>query len=157
MNSVKQTETPLNRLYFSQYNVDLLHRGIRQDFLNKTGLAVLYQEESDLRAIMRVVFINNSGDRYSNVNRQVYKVVKAMNRKVIAPRRLRFARVSLTVSTTGTEPFEPDPLRGRRLVTEYRDWNIYRGRFDFARHARVRAKGKSCFRGTEDDNNIILY
>lgn len=80
MNSVRQTETPLNRLYFSQFNVDLLQRGIRQDFLNKTGLAIDYQKEADLRAIMRVVFINNSGDHFSNVNRQV----KAMNTKVIS-------------------------------------------------------------------------
>ena len=80
MNSVRQTETPLNRLYFSQFNVDLLQRGIRQDFYNKTGLAIDYQKEADLRAIMRVGFINNSGDHFSDVNRQV----KAMNTKVIS-------------------------------------------------------------------------
>ena len=80
MNSVRQTETPLNRLYFSQFNVDLLQRGIRQDFLNKTGLAIDYQKEADLRAIMRVVFINNSGDHHSNINEQV----KFMNDRVIS-------------------------------------------------------------------------
>jgi hypothetical protein len=79
LNSLKQCETPLNTLFFSSFNVNLLQRGIRQDFKNKTGLSIDYQNEDDLYGIMRVVFINNSGDHFTRVNEQV----KMMNTQVI--------------------------------------------------------------------------
>jgi hypothetical protein len=79
LNSLKQCETPLNTLYFSSFNVNLLQRAIRQDFKNKTGISIDYQSEDDLYGIMRVVFINNSGDHFTRVNEQV----KMMNTQVI--------------------------------------------------------------------------
>jgi hypothetical protein len=79
LDSLKQCETPLNTLFFSQFNRNLLQRGIRQAFKNKTGIAIDRQNPDDLYGIMRVVFINNSGDHYSRVNEQV----KYMNERVI--------------------------------------------------------------------------
>ena len=79
LESLKQCETPLNTLFFSEFNQNLLQRGIRQAFKNKTGIAIDRQNSDDLYAIMRVVFINNSGDHYSGVNEQV----KMMNTRVI--------------------------------------------------------------------------
>ena len=79
LNSLKQCETPLNTLFFSEFNKNLLQRGIRQAFKNKTGIAIDYQNPDYLYGIMRVVFINNSGDHHTNVNEQV----KAMNTRVI--------------------------------------------------------------------------
>ena len=79
LNSLKQCQTPLNTLFFSEFNVNLLQRAIRQDFKNKTGIAIDYQSNDDLYGIMRVVFINNSGDNNSRVNEQV----KMMNTMVI--------------------------------------------------------------------------
>ena len=80
LNSLKQCETPLNTLFFSDFNQNLLQRGIRQSFKNKTGISIDYQNPDDLYGIMRVVFINNAGDHYSLVNEQV----KAMNARVIS-------------------------------------------------------------------------
>ena len=54
-------------------------RGIRT-FKNKTGISIDYQNADDLYGIMRVVFINNSGDHHVNVNEQV----RAMNGRVIS-------------------------------------------------------------------------
>ena len=79
LNSVKQCETPLNTLFFSKFNKNLLQRGIRQTFKNKTGISIDYQNSDDLYGIMRVVFINNAGDHFSKVNDQV----KFMNSRVI--------------------------------------------------------------------------
>tara|TARA_B110000503_G_scaffold94367_1_gene142198 strand:+ start:6265 stop:6672 length:408 start_codon:yes stop_codon:yes gene_type:complete len=79
LNSMKQTKTPLNSLFFSEFNIDLLQRGIRQAFKNKSGIAIDYQNPDDLYTIMRVVFINNSGDH----NLQVKRQVKYMNERVI--------------------------------------------------------------------------
>ena len=44
INSLKQTETPLNNLFFSEFNINLLQRAIRQDFKNKTGIPIDYQD-----------------------------------------------------------------------------------------------------------------
>ena len=79
LDSLKQCETPLNTLFFSEFNQNLLQRGIRQAFKNKTGIAIDRQNSDDLYGIMRVVFINNSGDHYSRVNEQV----RMMNERVI--------------------------------------------------------------------------
>ena len=79
LDSLKQCETPLNTLFFSEFNRNLLQRGIRQAFKNKTGIAIDRQNSDDLFSLMRVVFINNSGDSYSRVNEQV----RFMNGRVI--------------------------------------------------------------------------
>ena len=79
LDSLKQIETPLNTLFFSDFNKNLLQRGIRQSFKNKTGIANDYQNPDDLYGIMRMVFINNAGDHFTQVNEQV----KAMNEMVI--------------------------------------------------------------------------
>lgn len=79
LDSLKQCETPLNTLFFSEFNQNLLQRGIRQAFKNKTGIAIDRQNTDDLYSIMRVVFINNSGDHHTRVNEQV----KMMNTRVI--------------------------------------------------------------------------
>lgn len=79
LNSVQQCETPLNTLFFSEFNRNLLQRGIRQAFKDRTGISIDYQNRDDLYGIMRVVFINNSGDHNKEVNKQV----KVMNARVI--------------------------------------------------------------------------
>lgn len=79
LNSIKQTQTPLNTLFFSEFNTNLLQKAIRQTFKNNTGMSIDYQNASDLYAIMRVVFINNAGNHSINVNEQV----KFMNALVI--------------------------------------------------------------------------
>lgn len=77
--SIQQCPTPLNTLFFSDFNTNLLQRAIRQTFKNKTGISIDYQNPDDLFSIMRVVFINNAGDPNTNVQPQV----KAMNEIVI--------------------------------------------------------------------------
>ena len=79
LNSLKQCHTPLNTLFFSEFNTNILQRAIRQEFKNKTGIAIDYQNKDDLYGIMRVVFINNSGNHFEKVNDQV----KQMNTRVI--------------------------------------------------------------------------
>ena len=79
LNTIKQCATPLNTLYFSEFNQDLLQRGIREKFKQLTGIKIDYQNSDDLKTLMRYVFINNSGDHYSRVNEQV----KYMNSRVI--------------------------------------------------------------------------
>lgn len=77
--SIQQCSTPLNTLFFSDFNTNLLQRGIRQAFKDKTGISIDYQNPDDLFAIMRVVFINNAGDHHQRVQAQV----KGLNKIVI--------------------------------------------------------------------------
>jgi hypothetical protein len=79
LDSVQQCETPLNTLFFSDFNKNLLQRGIRQAFKNKTGIAIDYQNPDDLYGIMRMIFINNAGDHHTQVKEQV----QMMNGRVI--------------------------------------------------------------------------
>lgn len=79
LTSIQQSETPLNNLFFSEFNVNSLQRGIRQAFKNSTGIAIDYQDRDSLLAIMRTAFINNAGDHFTAVNDQV----KQMNQIVI--------------------------------------------------------------------------
>ena len=79
LNSIKQTPTPLNTLYFSEFNLNLIQRAIRQKFKDETGVAIDYQNKDDLFSIMRVVFINNAGNHSEAINEQV----KFMNSLVI--------------------------------------------------------------------------
>jgi hypothetical protein len=79
METLRQVSTPLNSLYFSDYNTNLLQRAIRQQYKAKYGFAIDYQNSGDLFTIMRVVFINNAEDPYKNTCDQV----RSMNEKVI--------------------------------------------------------------------------
>jgi len=79
METLRQCPTPLNTLYFSEYNINLVQRAIRQKYKDKYGIAIDYQNSGDLFAIMRVIFVNNSEDPYANACDQV----RSMNAKVI--------------------------------------------------------------------------
>ena len=79
METIHQIKTPLNTLYFSDYNINLLQRAIRQQYKTKYGFAIDYQNSGDLFTIMRVVFINNAEDHFTKTCDQV----RSMNEKVI--------------------------------------------------------------------------
>lgn len=79
MNTIKQCPSPLNTLYFSAFNQDLLQRGIREKFKQVTGIKIDTQNSDDLLTLMRYVFINNAGDHQKNI----YAQVRAMNTIVI--------------------------------------------------------------------------
>lgn len=79
--SLRQMDTPLNSLFFSEQNINLLQGAIRQDFRDKTGIAIDRQNRDDLVALMRSEFINTSGDHYNNVEGQVRDVNARVLRK----------------------------------------------------------------------------
>lgn len=69
--SVRQVQTPLNCMFFSQQNIQLLQRAIRQDFKNKTGVKIDYQNQDDLISLMRSVYINNQQNSYDKLDQQI--------------------------------------------------------------------------------------
>ena len=68
---LRQELTPLNSIYFSDANINLLQKAIRQVFFDKSGLKIDYQNRDDLIAIMRSVFINNQQNGYDKVDEQI--------------------------------------------------------------------------------------
>lgn len=122
--SLQQTATPLNSLYFSEFNLNLVHQAIRQQVKKKTGMSIDKQNTTDLLAIMRSVFINNSSDPYSAVCEQV----RQMNTVVIntAAQQIytgvsQFMDYNIDIET----PFNtlPNPINtnmhGNKIGTEY--------------------------------------
>ena len=79
LTSLKQCPTPLNTLFFSEFNQNLLQHGIRQAFKNKYGIKIDYQDKDDLLALMRVMFSGNMANPYGETCVQV----KFINEKVI--------------------------------------------------------------------------
>jgi|TARA_Y100001958_G_scaffold159895_1_gene164052 hypothetical protein len=79
LQTIRQTPTPLNTLYFSGFNAAVVNRGIREKFRQISGIAIDYQREEDVFALMRTVFINNAGNHHENVRTQV----RAMNAQVV--------------------------------------------------------------------------
>jgi hypothetical protein len=71
METLKQCPTPLNTLYFSSFNVNLVQRAIRENVRKTTGVSIDYQNSGDLFALMRVVFISNAGNSYADTCTQV--------------------------------------------------------------------------------------
>ena len=68
---MSQEGTPLSSLFFSEFNYNQIQNTIRVTFKSKTGIAIDYQERSDVFTLMRMVFINNSYDPYGNMATQV--------------------------------------------------------------------------------------
>lgn len=89
--SIQQCATPLNTLFFSEFNMSLLQKMIRQMFKDKTGISIDYQKPADLLALMRSVFIANS----CNPNEKVCEQTKLMNEQVA---RLAIGQIETGVS-----------------------------------------------------------
>jgi len=79
LRTMRQTETPLSSLFFSDFNLRRLQNNIRSTFKAKTGIAIDYQNKNDVLTLMRMIFINNSYNPYGNLPEQV----KLMNSLVV--------------------------------------------------------------------------
>lgn len=79
LRTMRQTSTPLGDLFFSDFNFRVIQNTIRQTVLSTTGIAIDYQKQDDVLTLMRMVFINNSTNPYSDLPAQV----KLMNDTVV--------------------------------------------------------------------------
>ena len=74
LKSIQQIQTPLNTVYFSEFNLNFLQGAIRSKVKQTTNYSIDRQNDSDLLSIMRSAFINNAGDPYNSVNEQVKNI-----------------------------------------------------------------------------------
>ena len=77
--TMRQINTPLASVFFSNFNYVKIQNLIRSTFKTKTGISIDYQNQNDILTLMRMVFINNSYDMYGSIPAQV----KLMNDLVI--------------------------------------------------------------------------
>lgn len=83
MNTLKQSETPLNSMFFSQENVDVIQRTLRHKFKGESGLSIDRQDDRDLFALMRSVFIVYEQNPYDNVVEQVKNINEVVVNKAL--------------------------------------------------------------------------
>lgn len=59
LKTVQQERSPLSDMFFSEFNLDLLQKAIRQLFKDETGIAIDRQSDDDLLIMMRAVYVDN--------------------------------------------------------------------------------------------------
>ena len=70
---------PLSDAFFSPFNRATIQRSIKDSIRKKTGYEISDQNDSDLQALMKRVYINMLANPYQDVRQQVEK----MNDKVV--------------------------------------------------------------------------
>lgn len=70
---------PLSDAFFSEFNRETIHQGIIDRINEKTGYTIDRQNDSDLQALMKRVYVNMLANPYGDVLTQVRK----MNDKVV--------------------------------------------------------------------------
>ena len=71
--------TPLTDAFFSDFNREYLHGALMTEVKKETGYAIDRQNDADLQALMRSVYVNMGRDPTTNVKAQL----DAMNAAVI--------------------------------------------------------------------------
>jgi len=118
LNSISQCKTPLNTLFFSEFNIERIQKGIQNYVKNKTSRTIDRQNKRDIITIMRSVFINNSINPYGNACNQVdilnKRVIETAGQQVLSG----LSQYLAYVKDIGTTPV---PLDLPRNVSTYGD------------------------------------
>jgi len=82
--SSKYLPSPLSDAYFSEFNRESVHRAIQTDIKQKTGYAIDRQNDADLQALMRRVYVNMAQDPFTDVRGQIDRMNSAVLREASA-------------------------------------------------------------------------
>jgi hypothetical protein len=77
--STRQNATPLSNAYLSEFNREYLHSAIIREVGKMTGYTIDRQNDADLQALMKRVWVDVSYDAYKDISAQV----AAMNKRVV--------------------------------------------------------------------------
>jgi Family of unknown function (DUF5761) len=83
LRTVNQQSTPLSQLFFSDFNLQMIQNTIRGRFRKQTGIAIDYQKQDDVLTLMRMVYINNSVNPYTDILDQVRRMNEIVITKAI--------------------------------------------------------------------------
>ena len=76
--STRKLPTPLSDAFFSDFNRETIHQDIIHAIEAKTGYTIDKQNDADLQALMKRVYVNMMGDPYSDVRGQVQRMNSAV-------------------------------------------------------------------------------
>lgn len=83
METLKQTQTPLNSSFFCTKNLNDIQNNIRRNFKQESGLMIDRQDDRDLFTLMRSVFITYEVNPYNNIEEQVKRLNEVVVRKAL--------------------------------------------------------------------------
>ena len=76
-----QTSTNLNKVFFSQQNVNLLHKLIIKRVSDKSGFRIAKQSDTELQVIMRSIYLQYGKNQDCNIKEQVAELNKLVVRE----------------------------------------------------------------------------
>lgn len=77
--ATRNWRNPLSDAFFSEFNRQTIHEGIIREIQRKTGYTIEKQNDADLQALMKRVYVNLMADPYVDIRGQV----EHMNQTVI--------------------------------------------------------------------------
>ena len=77
--ATRNWRNPLSDAFFSEFNRQTIHEGIIREIQKKTGYTIEKQNDADLQALMKRVYVNLMADPYVDIRGQV----EHMNETVI--------------------------------------------------------------------------
>jgi len=81
--STRLQPSPLTDAFFSEFNRGLLQRAMQSEIKARTGYAIDAQNDSDLQALMRRVYVNMAVDPFTDVRGQIDRMNAAVVREAI--------------------------------------------------------------------------
>jgi hypothetical protein len=82
--ATKLQPSPLTDAFFSEFNRGLLQRSMQAEIKARTGYAIDKQNDADLQALMKRVYVNMAVDPFTDVRGQIDRMNAAVVREATA-------------------------------------------------------------------------
>ena len=82
--STKLQPSPLTDAFFSEFNRGLLQRSMQAEIKARTGYAIDTQNDADLQALMKRVYVNMAVDPFTDVRGQIDRMNAVVVREATA-------------------------------------------------------------------------
>lgn len=76
--ATRNWRNPLSDAFFSEFNRQTIHQGIIRTIQKKTGYTIEQQNDADLQALMKRVYVNMMTDPYVDIRGQVERMNEAV-------------------------------------------------------------------------------
>ena len=81
--ATKLQPSPLADAFFSEFNRGLLQRAMQSEIKARTGYAIDKQNDADLQALMRRVYVNMAVDPFTDVKGQIDRMNATVVREAV--------------------------------------------------------------------------
>lgn len=81
--ATKLQPSPLGDAYFSEFNRESLQRAMQAEIKARTGYTIDKQNDADLQALMKRVYVNMASDPFTDVRGQLDRMNAAVVREAV--------------------------------------------------------------------------